>query len=68
MQAMSMREELHVSAQSHLLKHLAWQPISTDVDAMVVVAFAAVGLAATLYLLVLSSFSEAISAALANLG
>src|ERR1700745_4160762 len=39
MQAMSMREELHVSAQSHLLKHLAWQPISTDVDAMVVVAF-----------------------------
>jgi hypothetical protein len=67
MQAMSMREELHVPTQPRLLKDFAWEPRSTDIDAMVVVAFAAIGLAATLYLIAFSSLSDAICAALANL-
>jgi hypothetical protein len=67
MHVMSMRQELHVPAQPRLLKDLAWKPRSTDIDAMVVVAFAAIGLAGTLYLIAFSSLSDAICAALANL-
>jgi hypothetical protein len=66
MQAMSMKEEVSISAQSRLLKHMALRPMTTDIDTVAVVAFSTIGLAATLYLLTCSSLSEAICAALSQ--